>query len=666
MNPFLLCNHPRALFFAVSAMLFLLCCSGCDDHDKPMPRAERGRLDLSAWNMDRDGPVKLDGQWEFYWDRLLSPEDFRADPKSPEKPSYLVFPGGWKGVENNGRPLSGVGQATFRLRVVQGPGIREQVLRLFRIPAAYRLWANGELLAESGVVGTSAATETASRSLILATFAAEGDQLELVLQISNHHFRRGGVLDSIVLAAPGALERAHMRSWGWSLVLIGGLLLIGGYHFALYCFRQKNKSTLYFGLYCLVLAGYFISSDSTEWVIYLFATNLSPLLVDKFSFICYVCSASVLYRFYKSLYPKEFIVFIKWVCDIRSVLIILIVFVFPDQFVYRTIHYFMLSSFFLFASYFVLLIICLRRGYEGVTLLMLGLLLLGLSAINDLCYYFGVIKSVQLLKEGMFAFVMCQGLALAQRFSNAFTDVERLSLDLEGKNAALVEEMDERNRLEREIVNVSEEERRRLSHDLHDGLCQQLSSARVRCAVLARQTLTQAGVGAEMSELYSLLEESVSQAYDLSRGLWPVEHDPQGAGPSLEELARQVSESSGIAVTFSQGLACVPCVNQHMVQLYRIAQEAVANAAKHAKPSLIHIALDCGTGNRLTLEVRDNGIGWGRAARPTKGGLGLRIMAHRARIIGAELRVADACAGGTVVTCRLLCQDVAPSGDGKT
>ena len=75
--------------------------------------------------------------------------------------------------------------------------------------------------------------------------------------------------------------------------------------------------------------------------------------------------------------------------------------------------------------------------------------------------------------------------ALAQRFSNAFTEVELLSLDLEDKNAELKTEMDERSRLEQEIIKVSEEERRSLSHGLHDGLCQQLAVARLRCSVLA-------------------------------------------------------------------------------------------------------------------------------------------------------------------------------------
>jgi signal transduction histidine kinase len=183
-----------------------------------------------------------------------------------------------------------------------------------------------------------------------------------------------------------------------------------------------------------------------------------------------------------------------------------------------------------------------------------------------------------------------------------------------------------------------------------------LTGARLRCQVLERGSTGGREASGELAALSSLLEDVVSEAYDLSRGLWPVEHDPQGAGPSLEELARRMSESSGVAIEFSRELVCADCANEHVVQLYRIAQEAVANAIKHAKPGRITISLRCQPGDRLTLIVCDDGMGRGAASQSKKGGLGLRIMAHRARMIGGELSIADADGGGTVVTCRLLCK----------
>ena len=130
----------------------------------------------------------------------------------------------------------------------------------------------------------------------------------------------------------------------------------------------------------------------------------------------------------------------------------------------------------------------------------------------------------------------------------------------------------------------------------------------------------------DTSQLAGLLEESVRLAYDLSLGLWPAEHDPKGAGPSLEEFARRVAETSGIPISLTKQLACPHCTNAHIVQLYRIAQEAVTNAIKHAKPSRIDIRLECRAGRRLVLVVRDDGIGRQAVPPSKKGGLGLRIM----------------------------------------
>ena len=636
------------LFFFVSALTVQAAASA-----QP-PVVEQGQLDLSRWNLDTDGPVKLDGPWEFYWNQLLTPGDFASGALTAERTGYLEFPGSWKDVVLNGQSLLGTGHASFRLRINPGQSIFDAALKLYNIPAAYKLWANGTLLAASGETGTDAETELAHRTHKIVAFPDGSSSVELVLQISNYHFRRGGVRDSITLSAVEPLEAAHVRTWGWSLLLIGGLLFMGLYHLVLHFWRNKDLSTLYFGLYCLVLVAHSVTSDSTEWVITLFVSNKHPLLLEKLSLIFYVCSASILYRFYRSLYKDEFPRCIQIFCDIRSLSFVYICLTQPDIVVFNALHYYMLATFLLIVIYIVLLSKCIVRGYTGSVFLLFGCVVISIVAINDIFCHMGLIDSIYLIQEGTFIFALSQAFALAQLFSNAFKEVEFLSKDLEDKNAALETEMEERNRLEQEIIKVSEEERRCLSHDLHDGLCQHLAVARLRCSVLALEP----GMGQEalsnLTDLSALLNESVSLAYDLSRGLWPVEHAADGVGPSLEELARRVGESSGIAVDFTENLACAACDNPHLLQLYRIAQEAVTNAVKHAKPSHISIILSCNAARELVLTVADNGMGKAGSPSPT-GGLGLRIMAHRARMIGARLTFDEAKGGGTRLVCRLQC-----------
>ena len=157
----------------------------------------------------------------------------------------------------------------------------------------------------------------------------------------------------------------------------------------------------------------------------------------------------------------------------------------------------------------------------------------------------------------------------------------------------------------------------------------------------------------------------MGQAYDLSRGLWPVEHADFGTGPCLEDLARRMSESSGVRIEYKENLACESCSNEHLVQLFRIAQEAVNNAVKHASPSQVIISLECSADKHLRLEVRDDGIGHVAADSSTPGGLGMHIMRYRARVIGGEFAIRDASPSGTIISCSLLCDNETSSVEEK-
>jgi signal transduction histidine kinase len=639
-------RHTRLL--VALALLILLPCLGYATQDHAMPVAKDGVLDLSGWDAARYGPVALNGQWEFYWDKLLTPEDFKPGGAAPpEQSGTMNLPGTWKGHALEGRPLSGQGQATFRLRLLPGPEDLQLALRLKGIHAAYRLWANGKLIAESGVMGQSPATEKLHRSLILAKVASQGEPIDLVLQVSNHSYRRGGVLHSILLGRLDQLELIHIRIWSWTMFFAGSLLIMAIYHLALYFLKRKEASTLYFSLDCLVLICIYGTMDSSDWLVNLFIPQADPAIIEKVSLVSFSVLSSVLYRFYRSLYPHEFLLVVQRIVDARNVLYVVIILTQQNLVLYNLLLWFAVSTFILHIYYFVMLLVSVQRGRDGSFVLLCGYVILSLTALNDIYGHVFSTISLDLMLFGFLAFVLSQALAMAQRFANAFTAVENLSADLRT-------EMNERSRLEREIVNVSEEERRRLSHDLHDGLCQQLVGTRVRCATLARRPIAEQGVAADVSEIASLLQDSVSQAYNLSRGLWPVELDPGEVGASLAELARHVGQSSGVDISYFERLACAPCCNEHLVQLYRIAQEAVTNAVKHASPGRIAITLSCGPNRRLTLTVRDDGVGRQAAGR-SAGGLGLRIMAYRASMIGATLSIDDAEDGGTMVTCSLVC-----------
>ncbi|WP_174410698.1 sensor histidine kinase [Desulfovibrio psychrotolerans] len=651
--------HPVPPFVAVLllAAAFLLLPS--DRAAADGLRADNGVLDLRGFDPATMGPARLDGAWEFYWNRLLTPQDFAAST-APSPSGLISLPGTWRGMLVNGETLGGTGQATLRLRLRLWPEADTLTLRLFDIPMAYRLWANGQLVAGSGIVGTDADSETPLRSLVLARIAPEGEDLELVLQISNHHFRAGGVPEGLRLALPGPLEAERDRIWTFSYFFAGCLLITLLYHLFLFHLDRMQVSAGYFSGFCLCMLCYCMSSNTSFWAINRFLPALPPPWSEYVPLFFYMACAPMLFRFYYSLYPKVFHPAIRYLVDLRLAVFFLLLLTAPD---YRVSQYIAFSIFVGLGCaiyYVVRLFVCTRRGMSGAGLLLLGSGVSLLASLNDGLSHAKLINTPYLIQFGILFLVVTQSLALAKRFTHAFISVGKLSEELERKNRSLMAEMEERNRLEQEVINISEDERRRISHELHDGLCQKLTGARLRASILNKR-LAGTDDATTMASLVALLDASTDDAYRTSRGLWPVEHDPAMPGPSLDDLARRIAKDTGINVRFEMRRYCGQCTNPNMRTLYRIAQEALTNAAKHAQAQTIRVKLRCPAQDGVTLTVCDDGIGRTASARKgtRMGGLGLGIMAHRADVIHAKLTIEDAPQGGTVVTCAAPCDKLA-------
>jgi PAS domain S-box-containing protein len=229
--------------------------------------------------------------------------------------------------------------------------------------------------------------------------------------------------------------------------------------------------------------------------------------------------------------------------------------------------------------------------------------------------------------------------------------IERTA-ELAQANASLRAEIQQRHRLEQEILDISEREQRRIGRELHDSLGQQLTGIAIMTKVLEQKLQRQApGVAADANEIAHLVNEAVSQTRQLSRGLHPVALDEHGLMSALEALATTTQSIFGVACTFRCERPVPvrdPFVATH---LYRIAQEAVTNAIRHGDTSGIALELTA-QHNRATLTVDNNGRDF-PPERPEREGMGLKVMDYRAEMIGGTLDVRRRPEGGTRVTCTL-------------
>ena len=208
-------------------------------------------------------------------------------------------------------------------------------------------------------------------------------------------------------------------------------------------------------------------------------------------------------------------------------------------------------------------------------------------------------------------------------------------------------------KLEHEIIRISEREQRRIGQDLHDGLCQFLAG--IGCAAASlRVDLEQLQLRAEANvadELATLLQDAVVQTRNLARGLVPLKMDEVGLASALEELTVSVTRLTGTQCVFESSVATLAVDDSAAMHLYRIAQEAINNAIKHGKARRITVSLGNGDAG-ATLSIADNGVGLSKATTASRG-MGLNIMKYRARLLAGELRIEEVPAGGTVVSCMI-------------
>lgn len=217
--------------------------------------------------------------------------------------------------------------------------------------------------------------------------------------------------------------------------------------------------------------------------------------------------------------------------------------------------------------------------------------------------------------------------------------------------AARIALLEHSQRLEHEIIGISDAEQRRIGQDLHDGLCQFLAALACSATSL-REDLEKLHLQTEANaagELAELLQESVVQTRDLAYELVPAHVGRVGLVLALESLALSVSRLQGINCTFDFHGATQNYEERTARHLYRIAQEAINNATRHGKARNVAISLDA-SAHLTTLRVLDDGVGIAQASS-NGSGMGLKIMRYRARQNAGELGIEQPKSGGTLIWC---------------
>ena len=647
-----------ALSVAIGALVaaFAPSPSSGGDGAAALARVDRGLIDLRGHDFAQTPVLALNGQWSGCAQRLVDPREYAAGLR-PACDQALAVPGRWRerllpdpAAEDSGGARH---FATLHLRLQLPQTDSPLVLRLVGMYPANRVWVDGRLAAQTGQVATHVGDEIGNLSLQIVALPGGAGPVELVIQASNFSQIAAGAMNAEIGLAD-VIDAQQTRNWALAMVSVGVLLLMGGYHLALYFLRRSEVAPLYLGLNCLLLVGTVLCMATSEWAIRVLIPNAPGDVLYRIWPFCLFLSSAFAYQFYRALYPQEFPRWIAralWVVSLGCALVAVAA---PLRVLAAILPVYALVIVARLAYSAWALAQAARRRRPGAAIILGGYLVMLALMINDLLNWTGVLHTQLTIHLGLIVHMFSQSLALALRFSTLHATVEQLSTALESRNRALGEQITERIRLQHEIVSVSEEERRRMSHELHDGLCQQLTAARLQCSGVSGLWPASAAGKDELDRLSMLLEQSVDHAYDLSHGLWPMDPGCGDAGAALSALVARQRETTTIAIDFRQLNACAHCAANHTAQLYGIAREAINNAVKHAQPSRIAVTLDCSPASTITLTIADDGQPES-PVKASRGGLGRRIMVYRAQMAGGEFAVETPPAGGTRVRCTLPC-----------
>lgn len=406
------------------ALLLLLLLAACSAEESGnTPGAVGGFLDLSAWNAAAEEPIELAGEWEFYWQQLLSPE--AIDAGQGER-SLQQVPAAWTSY---GDEFSVTGYATYRLRI-RAPQSRSALgLFLDGQGSSYSLWLNGELLAEDGEVGPTLADNVRSGQPQLVFFDPQGPDIELVLQISNFSHRNAGFRNPLLLGSADAIHGLDQRSTLYQAIYLSLLLAIALYHYFLFSQRTEERFSLHFANLSLLTAIRVGFTGNNVLVTALpFISWEVALRIEYLTFFLVAPAFAALMR---SLYPDDvprwFLRAALALATIYSVYVILVS-TLSATYAIPSYQIVLLLEIACFAYILFRLFRYRREGrYYIGTAALVGLL----GLLSDILFFRGIVPFGQVAPLGMVGFVFVQAIYLAARYSASFRRVAELSTLLE-------------------------------------------------------------------------------------------------------------------------------------------------------------------------------------------------------------------------------------------
>ncbi|BBH24544.1 hypothetical protein Back11_58890 [Paenibacillus baekrokdamisoli] len=393
------------------------------------PEAVNGELDLTQRDFAADGIVPLDGEWEFYSGRLLTPADFdldKQDGNRPEMTRYVHVPDNWEHYVDKQSKSSPYGYGTFRLRVkLPEEAGRIYGIRQTNIKTAHKLFVNGREIGARGIPEKNKSETVSVNAPYVRYFSADGNRADIIIQVANYRYFQGGITSSVVLGYQQDIQSARETAIAKDLLTTSAFLIMGIFFIMLFWMRGLERSWLYFGLFSVSFCLYTVTHG--EKIMSLLLPNIPYELFAKLQDLSGACTQLFLLLYARHSFPILFNKPVMRVFGIIAAGQMLFILATPAV-VFSHMSVFSFGLAFIGNLYVVYIMSVGAMREKDVPFYML------IGALSLL--FFAAAASLEFIGIGQFSYValaawMCfaftQGLLLSKRFVYAFGEVHMLS-----------------------------------------------------------------------------------------------------------------------------------------------------------------------------------------------------------------------------------------------
>jgi hypothetical protein len=182
----------------------------------------KGEWNVAEADFDPEKSYPLNGEWEFYWDKLLEPNDF-TDETLLAMDGYMKVPGSWSDHQAGAKAFPAHGLATYRMHIALPSEIKDPAIKIKRVSRSVAVYANDQFIAEVGKVSADMEVYKAGYAILIEDLPKNSGEIDLVLQIADFDYPRGGIRESFIFGSKGVLEREEMTLLFIQLIFIGSV-----------------------------------------------------------------------------------------------------------------------------------------------------------------------------------------------------------------------------------------------------------------------------------------------------------------------------------------------------------------------------------------------------------------------------------------------------------